>query len=600
VADIFVNGVFYGETNKPKELVEELRKLRREGKLIKELSVYYDQDNDIVKIEYDKGRVLRPLIVVKNGKPLFTKEHLEKIKKGELTWDDLVKEGVIEYLDAAEEENAYIALNEEELTKEHTHLEIHPTVIFGLLTSYVPFANHDSASRLLRGVKTQKQGLGYNFLNFHARIDNDVSILHYPQIPLVQTYTMKYTDIMKKPMGMNVVLAVMTYDGYNIEDALVFNKGSIDRGLFRAHYFKSYEAAENRYLGGLKDRITVPSKDVKNYLKEEYYRHLEEDGIIYPEAKVKRDEVLIGKVSPPKFSTSLEELGFGLVERDASVQLKQREGVVDQVIITENEDKNLFVRVKVREHRIPEVGDKFSSKHGQKGVIGLIVPEADMPFTASGIVPDIIFSPHSLPSRRTVGYLLELLTGKAAAVSGKYIDATPFDPELSEKEIKNLLEKHGFKRNGTEIMYNPITGERYKVDIYIGSIYYMRLKHMVSDKMHARSRGPVTLLTRQPTEGKARLGGLRLGEMEQQALVAHGASLLFRERFSSDQTKVIVCDKCGVIGWTDRKGNKVCPICGTDTTFSEIEVSYAFKLFLDELLSMHIYPKIKTKYKWED
>ncbi|MEO2154305.1 MAG: DNA-directed RNA polymerase subunit B, partial [Nanoarchaeota archaeon] len=419
MAEIFVNGVFYGETDKPKELVEELRKLRREGKLIRELSVSYDQDNDIVKIEYDKGRVLRPLIVVRDGKPLLTKEHIEKIKKGELTWDDLVKEGIIEYLDAAEEENAYIALNEKELTKEHTHLEIHPTVIFGLLTSYVPFANHDSASRLLRGVKTQKQGLGYYFLNYHARIDNDVSVLHYPQIPLVQTYTMKYTDIMNKPMGMNVILAVMTYDGYNIEDALIFNKGSIDRGLFRAHYFKSYEAAENRYLGGLKDRITVPSKDVKNYLKEEYYRHLEADGIIYPEAEVKKEDVLIGKVSPPKFLSALEELGFNLAERDASVQLKQREGVVDQVIITENEDKNLFVRVKVREQRIPEIGDKFSSKHGQKGVIGLIVPEADMPFTASGIVPDIIFSPHSLPSRRTIGYLLELLTGKTAAVSGK-------------------------------------------------------------------------------------------------------------------------------------------------------------------------------------
>jgi DNA-directed RNA polymerase beta subunit len=280
------------------------------------------------------------------------------------------------------------------------------------------------------------------------------------------------------------------------------------------------------------------------------------------------------------------------------VQTKEN-GVVSDVIITEDENKNLFVRVKVREERIPEIGDKFSSKHGQKGVIGLIVPEADMPFTASGIRPDIIFSPHSLPSRMTIGYLLELITGKAAALSGKYIDATPFDG-ISEKEIRELLEQHGFRKDGTEIMYNPITGERYKVDIFIGSVYYMRLKHMVANKMHARARGPVTLLTKQPTEGKARYGGLRLGEMEQQAIIAHGAPLLFKERFSSDATKVYVCDKCGIIGYKDSKGNIVCPVCGTNTTFSEVEIAYAFKLFLDELMSMNIYPKITTKYKWED
>ncbi len=598
MSEIYIDGVFFGEVKDGKAFADKVRELRRENKLPKDLSVYYNEKNDEVLIEMDRGRVLRPLIVVKDGKPLLTEEHLKKIKEGKLTWDDLIKEGIIEYIDAAEEENAYVALKEDELTKEHTHLEIHPSVIFGLLTSYVPFANHDYASRLLRGVKTQKQGLGYYFLNYHQRFDTDVSIMHYPQIPLVQTYTMKKTPIMEKPMGCNVIIAVMTYEGYNIEDALIFNKGSIDRGLFRATYFRSYEAVESRYLGGLKDRITIPDKGVKNYLKEEYYRHLEEDGIIYPEAEVKEGDVLIGRVSPPKFSYSLEDIGFSLIERDSSVQTKEN-GVVSDVIITEDENKNLFVRVKVREERIPEIGDKFSSKHGQKGVIGLIVPEADMPFTASGIRPDIIFSPHSLPSRMTIGYLLELITGKAAALSGKYIDATPFDG-ISEKEIRELLEQHGFRKDGTEIMYNPITGERYKVDIFIGSVYYMRLKHMVANKMHARARGPVTLLTKQPTEGKARYGGLRLGEMEQQAIIAHGAPLLFKERFSSDATKVYVCDKCGIIGYKDSKGNIVCPVCGTNTTFSEVEIAYAFKLFLDELMSMNIYPKITTKYKWED
>jgi len=598
MSEIYVDGVFFGEVEDGKTFAEKIRELRRENKLPKDLSVYYNEKNDEVLIEMDRGRVLRPLIVVKDGKPLLTEEHIKKIKEGKLKWDDLIKEGIIEYIDAAEEENAYVALKEEDLTKEHTHLEIHPSVIFGLLTSYVPFANHDYASRLLRGVKTQKQGLGYYFLNYHQRFDTDVSVMHYPQIPLVQTYTMKKTPIMEKPMGCNVIIAVMTYEGYNIEDALIFNKGSIDRGLFRATYFRSYEAVESRYLGGLRDRITIPDKGVKNYLKEEYYRHLEEDGIIYPEAEVEEGDVLIGRVSPPKFSYSLEDIGFNLIERDSSVQTKEK-GIVSDVIITEDENKNLFVRVKVREERIPEIGDKFSSKHGQKGVIGLIVPEADMPFTASGIRPDIIFSPHSLPSRMTIGYLLELITGKAAALSGEYIDATPFDG-TNEKEIRELLEKYGFRKDGTEIMYNPITGERYKVDIFIGSVYYMRLRHMVANKMHARARGPVTLLTKQPTEGKARHGGLRLGEMEQQAIIAHGAPLLFKERFSSDSTKVHVCDKCGIIGYKDSKGNIVCPVCGTNTTFSEVEIAYAFKLFLDELMSMNIYPKITTKYKWED
>jgi DNA-directed RNA polymerase beta subunit len=296
------------------------------------------------------------------------------------------------------------------------------------------------------------------------------------------------------------------------------------------------------------DEICVPDKEVKGYKSEKDYRLLNEDGIIYPEASVNAEDVIIGKTSPPRFLSSMEEYSLASnIRRESSVALKHGEkGVIDFVLITENEEGNKLVQVRIRDQRIPEIGDKFVSRHGQKGVVGLIVEESDIPFTASGIKPDMIFTPHGIPSRMTVSHLLELLAGKTGCLAGRFIDSTTFDSEPEERMRKELVSL-GFKDNGTETMYNGTTGEQFDAKIFVGNMYYQKIKHMVANKLQARARGPIQLLTRQPTEGRAKEGGLRLGEMEKDTLVAHGASLLLKERFDSDKTIVIVCEECGII-----------------------------------------------------
>ncbi len=600
MAIVYFNNKFIGEVENPREFVRKIIEARRQGKIPQQVNVAYFEDIDTVKINLERGRLRRPLIVVKNGKPLLTKEHIEKLRKGELKWSDLVKMGIIEYLDADEESNAYIALSPDELTKEHTHLEIHPTVILGISASLVPYGEYNQAPKTFHGVKVVEQGLGVYALNFPIRMDTDVSIGWYPQSPIVETLGFEMLPKEATAVGQNVVIAILEYEGYNMDDAIVMNKASIERGLFRATYFRPYKTEELRYAGGMSDRIEVPPKDVFGYRGEEAYRNLEEDGIAYPEAEVEEGDVIIGKTSPPRFFATLDQLRVGMAaRRDSSISVRRGErGWVDFVVITESGNGNRLVKVRVRQPRVPELGDKFSTRHGQKGVIGMIVPQEDMPFTASGIIPDIIFSPHSIPSRMTVGHLIETLAGKVGCLYGKKIDGTMFDG-MSVEELRRMLLEIGFRDSGEEVMYNGITGEEYKVRIFVGNIYYMRLRHMAANKLHARSRGPVALLTRQPTEGKAQEGGLRLGEMEKDVLLAHGTALILKERWSSDAIKVPVCKKCGLIGYQDKyKGKTICPIHGEDSKMEWVEISYAFKLFLDELMSMGIYPKLYVGTKF--
>ena len=392
----------------------------------------------------------------------------------------------------------------------------------------------------------------------------------------------------------------MSYKGYNMEDAIILNRGSIERGLARSSYYRPSIAEELRYAGGLVDEISIPDKDVKGYKSEKDYRFLEPDGIIYPEAEIKEGDVIIGKTSPPRFLSSLDEYNLASsTRRESSVGVKHGEkGVVDFVLITENEEGNKLVQVRVRDESIPEVADKFTSRHGQKGVVGLIVQEGDIPFSASGIKPDLIFSPHGIPSRMTIAHLIELVGGKVGALNSRYINGTTFDAEPEEKLRKELLGL-GFRENGTETLYSGETGEAYQAKIYIGNMYYLKLKHMVANKLHSRARGPIQLLTRQPTEGRAKEGGLRLGEMEKDTFVAHGASLLLKERFDSDKTIVPVCEGCGLIAVRDEFKNKsYCPVCGDNSEISFIEVAYAFKLILDEFKSLCIYPKLFLKSKY--
>jgi len=599
--EVYIDDIFVGYVDNPKEFIEQFKEKRRNGIIPNFVNIYYDQETRSVRVYTHKGRILRPLIVVKNGRPLLTEEHIEKLKTGELKWSDLEKMGIIEWVDPAEEENLYVALSPDDVTPEHTHMEVSPLAIFGILTSLVPFSNHNQSARLNRGMRTQKQAHAVYALNFWSRFDSDISVAYYPQEPLTRTFS---HEIFKKEdiVGQNVIVAVLTQEGYEMEDAIILNKASVDRGLFRSVYFRPYEVEELKYPGGLQDEITIPDPDVSQYKGREKYRHLEDDGIVYLGAEVKDGDVLVGKISPPRFiGVTSETFATGLIKKDTSLTVRSEEqGVVDSIIITESGDGNKLIKLRIRDLRIPELGDKFSVRHGQKGVVGMIVDESDMPWTASGLKPDVIFSPFGIPSRKTVGYILEVLAGKVGALAGRVIDGTPWFGE-KEKDLRRELLKLGFREDGTETMYNPLTGDEFKVKIFVGSIYYLRLKYMAANKLHARARGPVTLLTKQPTEGKAREGGLRSGEMENEVLAAHGASLLLRERFSADDTIVHVCEVCGSLAVEDNIRNRVyCAVCGETDRIAKIRTSYAFTLFLKELISLGIWPKLKIKYKFED
>ena len=600
MSEVYLNGVFVGEVEQPKAFIDQLKQERRKAKLTQNLNVAYNEPMDSVVIESDKGRVRRPLIVVQNGQPLLTDNHIKQLDRGELNWNDLVEQGIIEYMDAAEEEDTLIAMAEADLTAEHTHLEISPLLMLGYCSSLVPYADFAPGARISMGSKNQKQAIGFYVANYFVRMDMDTSILHTPQMPIVKSIIHDISHYEEHPSGQNVTVAIMTYGGYTIEDAIVINRGSIERGMARSTYYRPSTAEELRYPGGLIDEISIPDKDVKGYKSERDYRFLEGDGIIYPEAQVREGDVIIGKTSPPRFLSSMDEYNLASsIRRESSMDVKHGEqGIIDFVLLTENEEGNKLVQVRLRDQRIPEIGDKFTSRHGQKGIVGMIVNSADMPFTASGIVPDLIFSPLGIPSRMTISHLIELIGGKVGALAGRFIDGTTFHGE-PEEQLRQQLHTFGFRESGTETMYNGSTGEQFRAKIFVGNMYYLKLRHMVANKIHARARGPIQLLTRQPTEGRAKEGGLRLGEMEKDTFVAHGASLVLKERFDSDRTIVPVCEQCGLIAIYDEfKDRGYCPICGDAVTISNIEVSYAFKLMLDELKSLCVYPKLELMNKY--
>ncbi|MBU2612500.1 MAG: DNA-directed RNA polymerase subunit B'' [Nanoarchaeota archaeon] len=594
--EVFFNGNYIGNVKNPKDFANLIKEKRRNNELPGELSINEKEGLQTILISTEPGRVLRPLIVVEKGVSRLKDEHLVNLEQGNLKWIDLIKSGIVEYIDASEEESTLIALNDKEVTPDNTHVEVDPVAFLGAVTSLVPYGNHDQSSRLNRGSKTQKQALGLYAANYLCRLDTDVSILQYPQKPLVRSFV--YDTLNTYPAGQNLTVAIMTYEGYNMEDALVLNKGSLDRGVGRSFYFRPYSAIEMNYAGGLKDEITIPEKDVSGYKMESLYKSLEDDGIIYPEADIEEGEVLIGKTSPPKFLSEAREISVR-TKKESSVTLRQEEkGIIESVFITVDDEGNKIVQVKTRDLRIPELGDKFATSHGQKGVVGEIVDEEDMPFTASGIKPDVMFNPHGLPSRMTVGYLLELLAGKTASLRGKVIDGTSFSGE-TKKDLEAQLTDLGFRYDGKETMYSGVTGKKMESKIFIGNLYYLKLKYMVANKIHGRASGKVALLTRQPIEGRARGGALRLGEMEQQALVAHGSSLLLKERYDSDKIALPICAKCGAIALEDKiRKRTICPECHSED-IEPVEVSYAFKLLVEELQGLHVNTKFDLKNKYE-
>ena len=602
---VFVNGAWLGVSLDPENLYRNFQEKKRMGIINIYTSVIFDYANKEIRICNDAGRLTRPVLRVRNNNVLITKEIIDKVKLGEYEWNDLLTsskldESVIEYIDPEEQSFGMIAMKPEKLYKQeqfiynYTHMEIHPSTIFGILASCIPFPDHNQSPRNTYQSAMGKQAMGVYVTNYDNRMDKTAYVLSYPARPLVDTRVMGMVQLDKIPAGCPVVVAIMTHSGYNQEDSLLFNQGSIERGLFQATILHT-EKDEDKKINGDEEIRCKPDPSKTKGMKFGNYNKINSKGVMPENSLIENRDVIISKVVPIKENRNDHTKVIKYEDLSRTYRTSE-ECYVDKNFIDRNGDGYSFCKVRVRTVRRPVIGDKFSSRHGQKGTIGNIIPEADMPFTAEGLKPDIIINPHAIPSRMTIGQLKETLLGKVLVELGLFGDGTSFG-DLTIDNISEELLKIGYERHGNELLYSGLSGQQIETSIFMGPVFYQRLKHMVNDKQHSRSIGPMVNLTRQPAEGRSRDGGLRFGEMERDCMVSHGASRFTKGRLydASDKYHVHTCRKCGLIAaYNDMMKIHICNVCDNRTDFAYVEIPYACKLLFQELQTMNIAPRIMT------
>jgi DNA-directed RNA polymerase beta subunit len=603
---VFINGAWIGITKDPIQLYNSLKEKKHKGIINIYTSIVFNYKTKEIIICNDAGRLIRPVLKVKNNKILLTRDIVNKLKSEELQWDDLlsdckIDESIIEYIDPREQNASLIAMKTNDMNysdsnfiRNYTHCEIHPSTIFGILASCIPFPEHNQAPRLTYQCAMGKQAMGVYVTNYNSRMDKTAYVHTYGMRPLVDTQLMNLINLHSIPSGAQVVVAIMTYTGYNQEDSILFNKSSIERGLFQATIYHT-EKDEDKKIHGDQEIRCKPDKTKTKCMKFGNYNKVNDNGVIPEDTLVEDRDIIIAKVLPIKENRNNHTKVIKYEDQSRIYRTKE-ETYIDKNFIERNGDGYNFAKIRLRTLRQPVIGDKFSSRHGQKGTIGNIIPEENMPFTADGLRPDIIINPHAIPSRMTIGQLKETTLGKVLLELGLFGDGTSFG-ELDIKDICKELQKVGYESMGNELLYDGLNGEQIASKIFMGPAFYQRLKHMVNDKQHSRSIGPMVNLTRQPAEGRSRDGGLRYGEMEKDAMVAHGASKFNKGRLydASDAFSVHICKKCGLIAaYNNEKHIHICKTCDNKTDFNRVELPYSCKLLFQELITMNIAPRIMT------
>lgn len=603
---VFINGAWVGIAKDPHSLFQGFKKLKHSGMINIYTSIIFDYKNCEIRVCSDAGRLTRPVLRVENNDSiLITKEILNGVKNYDLSWDDLlvntkIDQSVIEYIDPDEQNSVMIAMKPAQLyTREqyiykYTHCEIHPSTIFGILASCIPFPEHNQSPRNTYQCAMGKQAMGVYVTNFDSRMDKTAYVLSYPMRPLVDTRVMGMIQLDKIPSGAPIVVAIMTHSGYNQEDSILFNQGAIERGLFQAVIYHT-EKDEDKKINGDEEIRCRPDPAKTKGMKFGNYDKVNKQGVIPENELIEDRDIIISKMVPIKENRNDHTKLIKYEDQSRSYKTNE-EIYVDKNYMERNGDGYNFCKVRIRAFRRPVIGDKFSSRHGQKGTIGNIIPECDMPFTAAGVKPDIIINPHAIPSRMTIAQLKETLLGKVLVELGLFGDGTSFG-ELGIETIRDELLNVGYECHGNELMYNGLTGEQIETSVFLGPVFYQRLKHMVADKQHSRSIGPMVNLTRQPAEGRSRDGGLRFGEMERDCMASHGASRFTKGRLydASDKYQVHVCRKCGMIAaYNDVMKIHMCNTCENRVDFAYVEIPYACKLLFQELQSMNIAPRIMT------